>query len=658
MSIRRIVGRLSLLWQLLIPSVLAVVLCVVAVQAWTLQVSQGALEQRAHRSLDACLALLKAYLDPFGTEWSREGGQLRLGSTLLAGRDDVVDRAAEAVGGVATIFSGDERVVTNVHKPDGSRAVGTRLADPAVREAVLQQGRTYSGTATILDRRYLTIYEPIRDRAGQVVGILFTGIPAAELEAAKSEIVRQAVLAGVAVILLFVLARAWLLVLTLRPLNGLTTSMRRIAGGDLGTEVPSIGRHDQIGAMAASVQAFKNAALDKLRLERETAEQRCLVEEERRRTEAERADATEAQAVVVASLAAGLECLSAGDLTHRLNQAFLPAYEKLRADFNAAMDQLQAAMRAIVGNAHGIRSGTEEIGQAADDLSRRTEQQAASLEETAAALDEITATVRKTAEGAKQARDVAGRTKSDAERSGEVVRQAVAAMGGIEQSSRQIGQIIGVIDEIAFQTNLLALNAGVEAARAGDAGRGFAVVASEVRALAQRSAEAAKEIKALISASAQQVGSGVKLVGETGEALSRIVAQVAEVSGVVGEIASSAQEQATGLAEVNTAVNRMDQVTQQNAAMVEQSTAASHALAQETAELARLTGRFQLGEEEGHAPASNIEPLRRPAHTASPRPAKAVPLKVGNRGGRDAGALRKPVPSDMAAAGADSWEEF
>jgi len=301
----------------------------------------------------------------------------------------------------------------------------------------------------------------------------------------------------------------------------------------------------------------------------------------------------------------------------------------------------------------GIRSGTSEITQAADDLSRRTEQQAASLEQTAAALDEITATVRRTAEGSKHALAVVSKTKTDAEQSGEVVRQAVAAMGGIEKSSQQIGQIIGVIDEIAFQTNLLALNAGVEAARAGDAGRGFAVVASEVRALAQRSAEAAKEIKALISASAQQVGSGVKFVGETGEALSRIVAQVAEINSAVGEIASAAQEQATGLAEVNTAVNQMDQVTQQNAAMVEQSTAASHALAGEAEELARLTGRFQLGQEEGGMPA-NVEPLRRPAK-AAPRPAKpAAALKVVAQGGRGRDATaRKPV-----AAAEEGWQEF
>ena len=228
--------------------------------------------------------------------------------------------------------------------------------------------------------------------------------------------------------------------------------------------------------------------------------------------------------------------------------------------------------------------------------------------------------MRKTAEGAKEARDAVGSARADAERSGVVVRDAVAAMSEIESSAQQISQIIGVIDEIAFQTNLLALNAGVEAARAGDAGRGFAVVASEVRALAQRSADAAKEIKALISASSQQVERGVDLVGETGKVLERIVTQVTQINGVVTEIAASAEEQSTGLQEVNTAVNQMDQVTQQNAAMVEEATAASHALTQEADTLSRLIARFELGATpQAAAPRPN-----RPAVTALKKPVLAA----------------------------------
>jgi methyl-accepting chemotaxis protein len=318
-------------------------------------------------------------------------------------------------------------------------------------------------------------------------------------------------------------------------------------------------------------------------------------ENDRRTAEAERAARAEEQAKVVRGLAEGLGALVHGDLTARINQPFPGEYEQLRSDFNSAMNALQEAMKTIVVNAGGIRTGAGEISQASDDLSRRTEQQAASLEQTAAALDEITATVRKTAEGSKQANNVVATARADAEASGQVVQETVSAMAEIEKSSKQISQIIGVIDEIAFQTNLLALNAGVEAARAGEAGRGFAVVASEVRALAQRSSEAAKEIKGLISASSGHVETGVGLVGEAGRALQGIVLKVNEISGLVSEIAASAQEQATALAEVNTAINQMDQVTQQNAAMVEESTAASHSLTHEAEELMSLMSRFQTG---------------------------------------------------------------
>jgi methyl-accepting chemotaxis protein len=379
------------------------------------------------------------------------------------------------------------------------------------------------------------------------------------------------------------------------PLVRLGDRMKALAGGDLTVEIDGQTRGDEVGSMAKAVQVFKDNALKARSLEGEAAAQRREAEDARAAGEAERTRTAEEQALVVDSLADGLVKLSAGALTHRINRPFAPAYEKLRNDFNEAMGQLQETMKVVSANTAGITSGTDEIAQASDDLSRRTEQQAASLEQTAAALDQITATVKKTASSAREASEAVGSARTEAVRSGEVVSGAVQAMGQIEQSSKQIGQIIGVIDEIAFQTNLLALNAGVEAARAGEAGRGFAVVASEVRALAQRSAEAAKEIKALISASSQQVGQGVDLVGETGQALQSIVAKVAEIDLLVTEIAASAQEQAGGLTEVNTAVNQMDQVVQQNAAMVEQATAATHSLKRDANELKRLISRFQVG---------------------------------------------------------------
>lgn len=278
------------------------------------------------------------------------------------------------------------------------------------------------------------------------------------------------------------------------------------------------------------------------------------------------------------------------------------------------MQKLEETLRVIAGASQGMQGGAREIAAAADDMSRRTEQQAASLEETAAALDEITATVRKTADGAQAARETAASARQGADAGGEVVRNAVQAMSGIETSSSQISQIIGVIDEIAFQTNLLALNAGVEAARAGDAGKGFAVVASEVRALAQRSAEAAKEIKALIAESTDKVDEGVRLVRETGQALERIVADVARINGLVVDIAGAAQEQSSGLSQINVAVNQMDQIVQQNAAMVEQSTAASHGLARDAVGLAQLMGQFKISDS---APAH-------PVHASQARVARLV----------------------------------
>jgi methyl-accepting chemotaxis protein len=294
----------------------------------------------------------------------------------------------------------------------------------------------------------------------------------------------------------------------------------------------------------------------------------------------------------VDQIAVALERLASNDLSYRMPAAIDAQFTRVRDDFNSAVSALDETIGAVALATQNVNAGANEISMASDDLSRRTEQQAASLEETAAALDQITATVGRSAEGARRASDAASGARVDAAKSGEIVGEAVTAMDGIEESSTQINQIIGVIDEIAFQTNLLALNAGVEAARAGEAGRGFAVVAQEVRALAQRSADAAKEIKVLIANSSAQVDRGVKLVGETGRALTSIVGKVSEIDALISEIAQSSREQATGLGEVNVAVNQMDQVTQQNAAMVEEATAAAANLRMEAGDLERLIARF------------------------------------------------------------------
>jgi methyl-accepting chemotaxis protein len=323
-------------------------------------------------------------------------------------------------------------------------------------------------------------------------------------------------------------ALAWLIGRGIaRPVQGMTHAMSALAGGNLQVTIPAQHNKDEIGEMAKALVLFRDAALDKQRMERDAEAERISNAERQRRAEAEAIERE--RSVVTNSFGRGLERLAAKELTFRLTESVPDAYLKLQSDFNHALEQLEQALTDVRSNSETMKSGTKEISSAANDLSRRTEQQASTLEETAAALDEITNTVRKTAEHAKHANAVVAEARSDADESGVIVRRAGDAMGRIEKSSHQIGQIIGVIDEIAFQTNLLALNAGVEAARAGEAGRGFAVVASEVRALAQRSADAAKEIKTLISTSSQQVNQGVSMVGQTGEALEAIVVKVGEI---------------------------------------------------------------------------------------------------------------------------------
>jgi methyl-accepting chemotaxis protein len=302
---------------------------------------------------------------------------------------------------------------------------------------------------------------------------------------------------------------------------------------------------------------------------------------------------------VVAAMGAAMRALAAGDLTHRLGDNIPAEYSQLRLDFNTALERLSGTLASMQSSSRAISGSVEEIAAAADDMSRRTEAQAANLEQTTAALGELTEAVKRTADGAAQVNVAVGAANTEAESSRSVVGEAGAAMGKIESSSREIGNIIGLIDEIAFQTNLLALNAGVEAARAGDAGRGFAVVASEVRALAQRSAEAAKAIKSLISASSAQVAQGVELVRRTGQSLDGIGTNVGQIKGLVSGIAGSARTQSNGLAQVNEAMTQMSQAVQQNAAMVEETTASMHSLRGEIGDLNRALAAFKITREAG-----------------------------------------------------------
>ncbi|UVD60674.1 methyl-accepting chemotaxis protein (plasmid) [Rhizobium sp. Pop5] len=379
------------------------------------------------------------------------------------------------------------------------------------------------------------------------------------------------------------------------PIIGITAAMRRLAEGDTTSDIPFAGRADEIGSMAAAVEIFRQAAITNKRMAMEADESRSRTEADRiaAQNQAE-ADASERLRIATSGLATGLKRLAAGDLAFQLNETFSPDFEALRHDFNQSVTQLGATLRAISESIGTIDEGTREISSGASDLSKRTEQQAASLEETAAALEEITANVTNSTKRTEETRKVATEANHSAVISADVVSHAEEAMERIETSSQQISNIISVIDEIAFQTNLLALNAGVEAARAGEAGKGFAVVAQEVRELAQRSASAAKEIKGLIQNSSKEVEGGVKLVRDTGQALKTIGGFITQINQHMDSIATSAKEQSIGLGEVNGAVNRMDQTTQQNAHMVQQSTAASDSLAQEAQKLRELVAQFRL----------------------------------------------------------------
>jgi methyl-accepting chemotaxis protein len=336
----------------------------------------------------------------------------------------------------------------------------------------------------------------------------------------------------------------------------------------------------------------------------------AILQEERERMAAERQVAEQRQAAAVAAVGQALSRLASGDLSARVEGDLSPEFLSLKTDFDHAAAALADTIKAVERATSGIRAGADEIATAADDLAQRTEQQAATLEQTAAAVEELTATVDRTAQSAKAVSAQVSEAAADAQRSGAIVTRAAEAMAQIETSSAKVSQILGVIDEIAFQTNLLALNAGVEAARAGDAGRGFAVVAQEVRALAQRSADAAKEIKTLIADSSRQVGEGVDLVGQTNQALRGIVEKVGVIDTLVDEIAASANEQASALGQVNVAVNQLDQVTQRNTAMVQQSTESTHALRAEAADLSNHVGGFRTG---------SAKPADNPVHQARER---------------------------------------
>jgi methyl-accepting chemotaxis protein len=441
---------------------------------------------------------------------------------------------------------------------------------------------------------FIKLYKPwgIGVAAGVFMNDLAAETYAAMIKAGLVTLVLVGVLGGLVV---------WIAGGIVSPLMRLRAGMLDLAEGREIADVLETQRHDEIGAMAAAVKVFQDNAHALKAAEAEAAAQRRAAEDDRKRGEearkgndAERAEAARQVALVVEALGAGLDRVAQGDLTCRLTEDFTAEYQKVQNDFNAAIDQLQQTIGAIVSSTREVSNAAAEISTSTTDLSQRTEEQAASIEETSASMEEMSVTVRKNAENAQQANELTKATCAVADRGGQVVTQAVSAMARIEESSGKIADIIGVIDEIARQTNLLALNAAVEAARAGEAGRGFAVVASEVRSLAQRSAQAAKDIKDLITNSNSQVRAGVELVNRAGSSLSEIVESIKRVATIVADIADASNEQATGLDQIGKALAQLDEVTQQNSALVEENAATAKTLERQSSDMGERIDFFKL----------------------------------------------------------------
>ncbi|MGZ2422706.1 methyl-accepting chemotaxis protein [Rhizobium laguerreae] len=510
----------------------------------------------------------------------------------------LVDRTAQSIAGVATIFqkqgSDYVRISTNVKKENGDRAVGTKLVAEHPAQPVLARGEAYYGPAELFGRKFMTGYFPIKNAANANVGILFIGIPM-ELYYQRMYELQMLVLGVGAIVMLLVGVLAFYAIrLSVKPLLALTTSVHSISAGDLDGAIPCVEKRNEFGDIGRALALFRDSARARRDLETQAGEQRELSDAERARNDADKRSLDGQIDFAVNQLAAGLGRLSQGDVSQTIGTPFVGRLEQLRVDFNASLLRLQDTLSGIRDSAATIQRNSGAVSASAGELSKRTEAQAANLEETAAAVEEITVTVRSSAERAREANNVVAATKKTADNSGAVVGDAVAAMDRIEQASQRIEQIIEVIDDIAFQTNLLALNAGIEAARAGEAGKGFAVVAQEVRELAQRSADAAREIKSLIETSSREVTAGSELVQKTGSVLASISQEIIAISGHVETIATASRDQSAALQEVNGSVNAMDQMTQKNAAMVAETTQASRLLAGEADTLMALIERFRI----------------------------------------------------------------
>lgn len=512
---------------------------------------------------------------------------------------EVVDNVKAITGSEVTLFAFDppdgvfRRVMTTLTDATGQRAVGTPLDPDGDTHAALLAGQPFDSETEVFGERYMGGYEPIRSIDGKVVGALAASSSLDALNAQIASDIIEAVITTFALLTIGIGISYIVIRRMIGPLEKMSEVISAFANRRFEIDAPDIESQDEIGRVAQALRILRGQLVEGERLAREAAQ-----------NDKQREQQIAVQTRVVQELELGLRRLADGDLTGPIenppSDPFPADYEALRVSYNAALDRMGIVVANVLAIGRGVREASKEISRASRELSSRAEAQAATLEQSAAALNELTASIGSTADRAAEARRASSENHSGAENGALIVQQAVSAMKGIEESSDQITRIISVIDDIAFQTNLLALNAGVEAARAGDAGRGFAVVASEVRVLARRASESAKEIKTLILESSDQVKAGSGLVGRAGDSLAEIVERAKDATGLVSDIAVAAAEQASGINELNIGINQLDEVTQQNSAMAEETTAAAAGLLKRAEDLMSALAGFQVSHATGN----------------------------------------------------------
>ena len=545
-------------------------------------VEQNAIDE-AKAQQEANMRVAWNVLRQYGDEFRLDGETIYVGDRAINDWYEPVDTVKNLVGGTATVFAGDTRVSTNVMKDDGTRAVGTQLAPSPTYDAVLVRGEPYRGEADILGKPFFTAYDPIKNEAGDVIGVLYVGLSKDALIAQLGDLKRQMAIV-VLVVTLIIAALVFVFGNRMfRPVARLGQTMTDIAAGNTGVTVPARGRGDEVGRMAAALEDFRRAAVAK------------------RAAEAEQAQAAAQQKQVLIDLEAALGKLEAGDLSATIRTEFPPAFASLKTSYNAAVASLGELVSAVKQRADAIRTGSQEISAASEDLARRTEANAARIEETSATATQVDQRLRAGAQAASETAQRAERTNRAVDEGRGIADNAVQAMGRVSESAEGIDEVIEGLDKIAFQTRVLAMNAAVEAGRAGEAGRGFAVVADLVSALAMRAEEESKRAREQLTLTRTDIGMAVEAVQRVDGSLATIVDGVGEVNGLLAKLAEDNRMQAGAVSEITATIGSMETSTQQNAAMVEQTSAAANSLLGDVNALADIAARFVVEESDGHS---------------------------------------------------------